>query len=794
MAAGAAQDQWPGTPFQQPQNAVSMQQASPQQGAPFSGLSPALMQYVPRESGGKPFVGYTPPGKPLVDLSSAPLDDTGFPVWSGNRDPETGLMSHAAGILQFQPGTWRPIAKQLGIKDFSLESQVKVANELYKQQGLKPWQTWPGATVAAGNWKVDPAAIETEQDKKDTKVVWMQPDEYKQMAQKGDQPEDRPESKSLSKSLSGGDSVNTLPELTVRSKDGKYEVIDQDGWRRADAAERAGAQLIPVAIHGAAGDASEIIGMGGQIKPFDFKPVPVVPKAPTAAKEFGRGIVDVGAGLAQMGVRGVIDPPPIAYTEQQAQAVAPERQQEQAAAVDQSLQQRERQIEQERSAAGQTGTDWWRLAGNMAGSAPFMALGPEMGGGIRGAMAAGALGGAAGGAMAPVTQGDFATQKAKEIGIGGLLGAEIGAGGNVLGRMVNPAISPAARRLMEQGVRLTPGQMLGGAAKGAENRLTSIIPTAPGAIKRSIEDFNRVAYDKVLSRIGKAYEGKEVGYEGINAVEKELSKEYNRILTPLRFKVDERFAADLQNLRDLAAEMPPDEARQFEAIVKNRVIKRMGPEGAMDGQTFKAVESELSEISRRLSRSEVEGQRDLGRAVDEVNAMMRENLERQNPSASAALRKINGAWAGFVRLRDAATNRVKSLGIFTPADLLTAAKRSAGRRVFARGDALMQDLAKDAEEVLPNNLPDSGTVGRALMADALLSGGSALFAHPGVLATIGAGTVGYTGPGLKLLRAAAGAGLPAVRNLLARAAQGGARVLTPAAGIAASSPTPPPGF
>lgn len=109
----------------------------------------ALAPIIQRESGGKPFVGYTPPGQPLVDLSKAPLDDTGFPVWQGNMGP-AGI-SHAAGLYQFQPRTWRPIARQLGIKDFSAESQHKVARELYRREGLAPWAaSEPGATRGGG--------------------------------------------------------------------------------------------------------------------------------------------------------------------------------------------------------------------------------------------------------------------------------------------------------------------------------------------------------------------------------------------------------------------------------------------------------------------------------------------------------------------------------------------------------------------------------------------------------------------------------------------------------------------
>lgn len=278
------------------------------QSDPLAALDPELRPIVQRESGGKQFVGYTPPGRPLVDLSTAQLDETGFPIWSGNRDPKTGLMSHAAGIGQFQPGTWRPIAKELGVKDFSLESQVKVANELRRREGLRPWAASAGGyghdpVVAADDWKVDPSAITEAQEQKGTRVVWMGPDEYKQMVQKGEEPEERPASKSLARSLAKGDAISSLPEMTVKMQDGKYVVTDQDGWRRADVAEKAGVQLIPVAIKGATADASEIVGVGGQSRPFDFKSVPAAPSRTNAedAKRLREKYGVIGGAAAAIG-------------------------------------------------------------------------------------------------------------------------------------------------------------------------------------------------------------------------------------------------------------------------------------------------------------------------------------------------------------------------------------------------------------------------------------------------------------------------------------------------------------
>jgi hypothetical protein len=90
-------------------------------------------------SGGNYNVGYGG-----ADLSGAPKDQYGFPIWSGKVGPAG--VSHAAGAYQFQPGTWAKYAAPLGITDFSPESQDKVFKAAYAAEGMRPWQPyWGGA-------------------------------------------------------------------------------------------------------------------------------------------------------------------------------------------------------------------------------------------------------------------------------------------------------------------------------------------------------------------------------------------------------------------------------------------------------------------------------------------------------------------------------------------------------------------------------------------------------------------------------------------------------------------------
>jgi hypothetical protein len=87
---------------------------------------------ISRESGGNPYIGYGG-----VDLSQAPRDKYGFPIWEGKMGP-AGI-SHAAGLYQFEPHTWAEGAAALGVKDFSPQSQKQVYDYTRAKYGDAPW-------------------------------------------------------------------------------------------------------------------------------------------------------------------------------------------------------------------------------------------------------------------------------------------------------------------------------------------------------------------------------------------------------------------------------------------------------------------------------------------------------------------------------------------------------------------------------------------------------------------------------------------------------------------------------
>jgi hypothetical protein len=385
-----------------------------------------------------------------------------------------------------------------------------------------------------------------------------------------------------------------------------------------------------------------------------------------------------------------------------------------------------------------------RAASAVPALASLAASSPVLSGALSGALAGGAQG-----LTTPVATGESRAENAlTTAAIGGIGGAIPG----LLAKGARGAkVTPEAQRLMDEGIRVTPGQALGGTAKRAEDSMSSYLGVGDvikRAQTRGIEDFNRAGFNRALAPIGEKV-GKDfnVGREGVAAVEAKIGAAYDRALDKIvRVDLDDQFGAEVGKLVSMTAELGEGPAKQFGAILKNRVLDKVTPAGTMSAETMKAVESELGRQVRTWSGSSDAAQRGLASALREVQASLRGAVERSaGPAAAADLKAANTAWANFVRIRDASVMLGAKDGVFTPAQLLNAVKKgdhSAGKGAFAKGDALMQDLADTAKSVLPSSVPDSGTPTRLAAIFQLM--------NPKVMALSTAGAIPYMAPNATL--------------------------------------------
>lgn len=399
-----------------------------------------------------------------------------------------------------------------------------------------------------------------------------------------------------------------------------------------------------------------------------------------------------------------------------------------------------------RAAAGREGFDAARLAGNVAASAaiPGSTLAR-----VPASMAAragiGAVQGGALSALQPVTEGDFWSEKAGQVGTGAVTGGIMAPIAGSIARMVNPQTSPQVRTLLNEGVTPTPGQILGGRFQSVEDRLTSV----PGigdvinsARSRGLNEFNKAAYARAVRGVGDVPQ--QVGREGVQAVKDTLSASYDDILSKTTFQADDAFNASLQNLRGLAKDLPKQEARQFEKILDREVIGQMSPNGSMMGDVVKRVESQLGKEAKRFSGAADAYQQKLADALRETQSVLRDAVARQNPQVADDLAKTNAGYANFARIRDAASRAGTDSGTFTPAQLAAAVRsgdKSVGKGATATGTAFMQDLTDAGKSVLASKYPDSGTAGRGFMGAGLLGAGAMV--EPATLTAAGLASLPY---------------------------------------------------
>ena len=376
---------------------------------------------------------------------------------------------------------------------------------------------------------------------------------------------------------------------------------------------------------------------------------------------------------------------------------------------------------------GQGDFDFGRMGGNMLAMAP-LSLGMPAPATLGRAVMTGGLGGGAFGALQPVLSGDFATEKAKQIGIGGLSGAAMGPVTYGLSRVISPQSSPEVAALRAEGVTPTPGQMLGGMFKSAEEKATSV-PLLGAAIKsgqaRAINEFDVAAVKRALAPVGVSLPKGVKGYDAVSFVRNTLSDKYDDALSAIGpIKLDQKFSTDMQGVYGKLSSLPKDKADQFARILQTEVANR-GRAGVLTPEAIKAAESNIGKQARAYMRADDFDTRQLGEALDAAQDKLRDMITRQAPpDAAAALQKVNSGYAMFKRVQRAASYVGAEDGVFN-ANQLTQAVRALDRtkdhRAFSEGTALMQDLASAGKKVLSSKVPNSGTTDRALGVAAMMS-------------------------------------------------------------------------
>lgn len=399
-----------------------------------------------------------------------------------------------------------------------------------------------------------------------------------------------------------------------------------------------------------------------------------------------------------------------------------------------------------------------RLIGQIAGglALPMGKLGAAKGAlGWLGTAATGAGYGAAYGAGS-------ADGGIEERAQGAATGAAYGAGGGIAGRAAGQGVaralrgktvSPAVRKLADEGVVMTPGRRGGPIKRAYEESVLGTIPFVKSipqaANRRSIEQLNVAAYNRALKPLGtKLPMTTAPGKDAVAMVGDTIFEAYDDATSKLILGKDKGIVTAANAIKKSAKKAVGPAAGQLQAIVDDTLL--LLDDGPIAGKYVSGLLGDLRGEASQFARSPVANERRLGDQLWKLHDQLEAGLVRQNGKAVIEpLKNARQAVSLFKRVEAAAAKSPD--GIFNPQQLRTAVtKRGYGTTTgnLAKGEAPMQDLADAAKQVLPGQIPNSGTPERGLAAAVGLGGPGAIgLVDPTMGAAAGASLLGYA-PGI----------------------------------------------
>jgi len=369
--------------------------------------------------------------------------------------------------------------------------------------------------------------------------------------------------------------------------------------------------------------------------------------------------------------------------------------------------------------------------------------------------------GAGGGALYGFgsAEGD-AENQAKQAATSGLIGMVA----NPAIQAVAPRITQSAKKLLDRDVELTPGQavgdsgLIGKGLKTLEEKISGNVfligDAVENALQRSQKGFNRAAVEEALKdikvKVPKNLEGRRL----IGFGQSTLKSQYAKTLGKMKL-TDE--AAINSEISKLTSDLP-DNIKKDITDRASRYITKKFVNGQMSGANIKNAQTLLRRDIERLTRSGAEIDAQKADALIDIRSVFSNELQKANPKQAPILNNIDKSYGKFEIVRNASL-RKKVSEDFTPGDLLQASAKSDRTKrqsKFSAGEARMQNFAQNAQNIIGNTVPNSGTAGR-LDANRLLTGGGMLggapFVDPTVAGTTLASPLLYSQLGVPITRA-----------------------------------------
>lgn len=329
--------------------------------------------------------------------------------------------------------------------------------------------------------------------------------------------------------------------------------------------------------------------------------------------------------------------------------------------------------------------------------------------------AAAATGAAIGGLQPVVTGGN----RAENAG----MGAAFGVGGqtvaNTLGRVAVPikrALTPADQRavgiLQKAGVPLDAAQKSGSPVL---QRIKSALKDNPVTLPAQTEQFQRqqTAFNRaVLRSIGVTADAADETTMG--AAKARIGKVFNDVLPQTSIAPSSKMVSMLQALAERSKRLLPGDTNQITRTVDDLLSHAKQNGGKIDGNYFNTIRSDIAALESE-------------KGVAPVARQLRELLDNAftqaaKPGDAKRLVEARRMWRNM-RIIEGAID-TEGVGNISAAKLANQFGNKSNRSVgvYGQGDKSVTELArlaKAGKRLIPDKLPNSGTVPRALAQAAL---------------------------------------------------------------------------
>lgn len=353
----------------------------------------------------------------------------------------------------------------------------------------------------------------------------------------------------------------------------------------------------------------------------------------------------------------------------------------------------QKSYEAQRTAAGGEGVDIAELAGAVI--SPVNKFLP--GGAVTQSVVGGLLNPVTGENLSAF---DVAKGKAEQAIIGGIVGKTFEA--------ALPAFKEGARKLLDAGADLEPGQAFSGVAgsimrtaEGLRDTLTKVLgkEVTPDKVNKA---FTYVTVNEALAPVGKMVsKSSDDGFALVNQGVKLARQSYDDAFSKIgTVQADDAFRNAVNTIRtDARNLLDPKDFAKLDKELTNNVLKRFD-QGTLeiDGQGLHNIKKFLNARLENLSGATDELGMTRKGVYDNLMNQFKEYTYRIDPSG--AIKAADTAYANMYRVAAAAKKAATNAGNFSPEQLATSAASQSSTLVGGSGTAPLQQFAKEALKIV----------------------------------------------------------------------------------------------